>query len=188
MMEREQGNYQPPNPLPPPEPPPPNHQQPAFAAPHTGAPPLPPWPGFSKNGVLSLSLGMAANNPAGHCPLFSCRESDPLRGGKHKQNQRGAKKGFCVWGSATTRSTASTGITAGQPGQSIWENTPAAHHRTVPTRVPPPGPSSNSLQPERQGNSRELPRWAVEAVQQEDRVSFNWYKAAEKHCKRRRHI
>ena len=35
------------------------------------APPRPPWPGFSKNGILSLSPGMAANNPARHRPLFS---------------------------------------------------------------------------------------------------------------------
>merc|ERR1712086_163385 len=43
----------------------------AIAAANTGAPPRPLWPGFSKNGVLSLSLGMAANTPARHRPLFS---------------------------------------------------------------------------------------------------------------------
>ena len=47
---------------------PPTMPLPPNAAP---APTRPPWPGFSKNGVLSLSLGMTANNPTRHRPLFS---------------------------------------------------------------------------------------------------------------------
>ena len=170
-MEREQGNYQPPNPLPPPEPPPPNHQQPmAFAAPHTGAPPRPPWPGFSKNGVLSLSLGMAANNPARHRPLFSVIPPFILGsptssvgnqipcGAANTSRIKESPRNVFAFGAAQPPTPQLAQESPPVDLDNVTGNTPQLHTTEhFPLEAPPLEPPSKSPQAERQGNPREVP-------------------------------
>ena len=168
---------------------PPTAPLPPKAAP---APPRPTWPGFSKNGVLSISLGMAANNTARHRPLFSVIPSfvlgfptSPVRNqircrAASTSRIKGAPRKVFTFGAAQppTPQLAQESLLVDLAKAS--GKAPQLHTtEQSPPESPPPKPSSKSPQPEQQGNPRELPSWAVEAVRQEDRVSFNWHKAAE---------
>jgi len=200
----------PPNPLPPPEPPPPTHQQPMVvtAANNSARQQCAilnaaiKTRGFSKNGFLSLSLGMVANKPARHRPLFSVIPPFILGfptssvgnqihcGAANTSRIKEAPRKVFAFRAAQPPTPQLAQESPLVDLDNVSGNTPQLNTTEhSPSESPPLEPSSSSPQPEQQGNiPRSSPAGQWRQYGKRTGCHSIGTKQRKRHSKRRQHI